>query len=248
MFKGSADVVKVDKHFSKANVYLSDNYNIILRREFVSECGKSISCRKILDLGCGDGSIGASLQHQSEKVVFVDQSTSMLHEVRKRLVNQTSSEVNIVHGSAEEYLLNTGEGYDTIICFGLLAHLREPISVLLQIAGRVELNGSLFIQNTDADHFYSKVNVVYRTLVKLVNRRAYNHSAIEKKQILALLESQGFTMIREYRYIQSLMFFSRVLTGRIKYMWTKNIFGVPGLPQRHAWGNEYLYHFVKYSD
>lgn len=111
-----------------------DGLNISILRQF------PIGVRRVLDLGCGTGALGAALKQRAAlEVVGVTFSQDEAKEARKRLNK-------VVVADLEEF----GDGlelgrFDAVVCSHVLEHLRQPQQLLRQLHNCLSPRGILFI-------------------------------------------------------------------------------------------------------
>ena len=88
----------VKVHFDTTATYLKDNAIIPLRKRLVREILGDLRGLRILDAGCGDGSISVAFVKHNH-VTFLDISTGMLNEVAKAVPVEHSSRAELIQGN-----------------------------------------------------------------------------------------------------------------------------------------------------
>lgn len=109
------------------------------------------SPNKVLDLGCADGSLGATLVQQGHQVIGVD-----LHEspgVRDRVHDFYEADLEKGIPAA------VGDGFDTVIAADVLEHVRDPQATLDQIREVLRPGGTLIVSVPNFGHWYPRARV-----------------------------------------------------------------------------------------
>lgn len=139
---------------------------------------------KLLDLGCGNGNVLASLVSYPEKELYgMDLSEKMIEEARQRLPEG----VNLCVGDAER-LPYADQSFDIIICNASFHHYPKPDVVLEEIR-RVLKKGGIFILGDPTVPFAWYQKIVNFTL-RFMDTGDYHIYA--KKEITRLLTEHGF--------------------------------------------------------
>lgn len=97
--------------------------------------------KKVLDVGCGTGAVGATILEEVEYLVNLDISIGLLRLCRKNLSNRTK--VKFVQGSAFQ-LPFKDNSLDAITSWAVLHHLDDVDLALSDISRVLSSNGILF--------------------------------------------------------------------------------------------------------
>jgi ubiquinone/menaquinone biosynthesis C-methylase UbiE len=176
--------------------YLRKRFAIQLRAELVAEAVLPLVGARILDAGCGDGSI--SLQFAgANRLTLLDASPAMLDRARATAEELGAGDVQFVHGTLQDF--RADEGFDLVLCIGVLSHLDSVEDALQRLAQLVRPAGRLILQLTDADHWLARLQGVVR------RRRAeqsygYRVSRTTRASVIAAAERAGLRLIAERRY------------------------------------------------
>lgn len=109
------------------------------------------SPNKILDLGCGDGSLGALLAEQGHTVTGVDRQEEP--GVRGRLHDFYEADLEKGIPSA------VGDGYDVVVAADVLEHVRDPGEALDQIRAVLRPGGTAIVSIPNFGHWYPRARV-----------------------------------------------------------------------------------------
>ena len=221
-------------------------YHIRVRIETVTEFLNGAKFDRILDIGCGDGSISLPLLTEENQLMLLDMSEEMLARARSRIPAGQSDRVEIVKGDfmsaqLEEY------SFELIICIGVLAYIDSLKPFLEKLASLLKPGGKLVIEWTDNFHFVSRLIRPYhklRSVFVTPKVRLARHSSDE---IIEILREIGFEVDGSYRYCSPLPVVRRLLSQDINYRLIRAIHGNVRR-NRAAWlGEECIFHFHKTS-
>ena len=130
------------------------SYYQLERADLVAELPKPIG--RALDIGCGEGGVGRSLQAAGATEVH---GVELLEAAAAR----ARESLDEVIASSVEDALASGvlKGpFDTICCYDVLEHLVDPGAVLVALRGLASRGGRLHISIPNARHFSLIVDLV----------------------------------------------------------------------------------------
>lgn len=104
--------------------------------------------RTVLDLGCGDGRLGALLTEQGCRVVGVERDPEAAETAKARLDRVVV--VDLEDGSVADVL--GGDRFDVVVLCGVLEHLADPGAVLAQATALLSAEGRLVAVVPNAAH------------------------------------------------------------------------------------------------
>lgn len=103
-----------------------------------------ISCKKILDLGCGTGIYFDLLMNYADEVEALDISSDMIHIARAYCKENKIQNIHPRTGSAESLDYKDGL-FDTVIAFDLLHHVKRVNSVVHEAHRVLKRGGHFFV-------------------------------------------------------------------------------------------------------
>ena len=115
---------KIQQAFDQPQRYLTGTvYNITIRMETVQDFVRGRGrVERILDIGCGDGSLSLQLLNPDTRITLLDRSEAMLRTAASRIPDSLKANVSIVNDNLLTTELPTDE-FDLIICVGVLAYV-----------------------------------------------------------------------------------------------------------------------------
>jgi ubiquinone/menaquinone biosynthesis C-methylase UbiE len=188
------NISKTKEYFENPEKYLRKSYGIKTRK-FILEnyLFKNLKAKlKILDVGCGDGSITEFLAQPPNQIVYVDFSQPMLERV-EALNNGRFDNYKLFNSDLDNFRID--EKYDVVFAIGLLAHVGDVVQALAKLTSFVKEGGMLVIQYSDYNHWISRINY---SLYSLLNKNDLNR--IKRSDIVQCLKSLGMNVENSYRY------------------------------------------------
>ena len=219
-------------------------FDIQIRVETVEQFTQDRALDRVLDIGCGDGSLSAPLLARCRQLTLLDLSSKMLELARQKIPAERVNDVTVINGSFLASNLGP-QSFDLILCVGVLAHVDSPAAIIAEIARLAKPGASIILEFTDAFHFWGWPVVVYQKLLKLLRPEPYPLNRLKARNIIRLLEENGLTPVALYRYGLPPLGTSKFAGQEEMYKMTRSLFG-PSDGNRNAWmGNEYIFHLQK---
>jgi S-adenosylmethionine-dependent methyltransferase len=132
----------------------------VVRQEVVArqlaECLPDLPSRRVLDIGCGQGTQALRLARRGHVVTGLDSSVQLLDDFRAALAAEPAEvgdRVRLVQGAAAAIAeLFAPSSFDVVLCQGVLMYFPDPGPLLDAIAQVVAPGGlvSLLVRNGDA--------------------------------------------------------------------------------------------------
>jgi SAM-dependent methyltransferase len=201
------------REFFDSDAYLTHNPIVKIRARLVAELLSDLRGAKVLDLGCGDGSVSRALLATGNDVTFVDVSDVMLARARKAVIPPGGGRAEYVQSDVLAW--EPQSEYDAVLCIGLLAHVTSPERVLEQAARATRAGGRCVVQITDAGRPLGWVLTRY---AQLRPGKRYPLNRLTAHDLAALAGRHRFTPIAARRYGLLVP-----MTGRLPYRWQQRL-------------------------
>jgi ubiquinone/menaquinone biosynthesis C-methylase UbiE len=230
--------------FSEPARYLARDFHVRIRADIVQALVGNQAFQSILDVGCGDGTLSLPLLRQANELTLLDVSRNMLTLARSHIPSTSLEKVKLEHADFMEAALEP-EGYDLILCLGVLAHVDSPARALEKIVALLRPGGSIIVQNSDARHPVGWLFNEYEALRNLMLHMPYAPNWVGHKELTKMLDSRGMRLSAVYRYNLPIPGMARLLTSAALVRLNRLLYGTPA-NNRLAWlGGECIYHFIK---
>lgn len=128
-----------------SDAYVCGNPIISVRAQLLSEMLRDTRDSRIIDLGCGDGTLTRPLMRDGNRLTLVDFSRRMLDRARA----QFPSDAPVEFVEADVLRYHSPEPADVVVCVGVLAHVSSPEALIAHIAGLMRPNGICVLEITD---------------------------------------------------------------------------------------------------
>jgi S-adenosylmethionine-dependent methyltransferase len=159
--------------------------------------------RRVLDVGCGQGTQALRLAAAGHSVTAVDSSPSLLAEfaaARASLPPEARDRVRIVE--ADILAMPVEGAFDVVLCHGVLMYYADPAPLLDMLARRVAPGGllSLLVRNADGLALRPGLQGDWPTARAALSGTAYrnrlglNTRADRRADLTAALASRGLTV------------------------------------------------------
>jgi ubiquinone/menaquinone biosynthesis C-methylase UbiE len=192
---GREDSRAVRDFFERPDLYLNRNATTLrLRSVIVRELLGSAAGARILDLGCGDGSLSIQFLHEARQLTLLDRSVGMLEVARQNIPAVHGAKVSMVNA---DLLENAGppERYDVVLCVGVLAHATSMEEVIALIADLLVPGGRAVVQITDHNQLLTRLTRAYWRL-----RRRLSTNETRLSSIVDLSSRYGLRLAAIQRY------------------------------------------------
>lgn len=178
-----------------------------------------LSARRILDVGCAAGAVGAALRaRQGAEVVGIDINPDYAAEASERLDQ-------FICGNLEDFTQRDLEQdigtFDCIVAADVLEHLRDPWHVLDRLVTVLEPGGYLVVSLPNVRYLATALHVYIRGTWPRERVGLFDATHLRwftERDMLAMLTGAGLTVER----VDHLF---RLLTRQTKYDWIARYFG-----------------------
>lgn len=236
----------VGKYFGDPRNYLDiRRYVIEIRKETVKDFTAGRRFTRILDIGCGDGSISIPLLDFQNHLTLLDISCKMLSRALSKVPAVLSSHVETINQDLIAASLDANS-YDLILCIGVLAHVDSPPAVMSKVASLLRPGGFLVLECTDAAHFSNRLTVLWgRTKGAFSKPSGYRSNLMSAEFVLQMAKQEGLDLVSSYRHNLALPTMRRFFSQKALQVMTRAIFGTAS-QNRNAWlGKECLLLFTR---
>ncbi len=111
-----------------------------------------VNWQRLLDVGCGDGSISLQLLTSGSHLTLLDLSANMVALAKKNVPEEFSANVVVRNENFIGASFNS-DPFDLVVTVGVMAHVDSPNTFLAEIRTLLRPGGSLIIEFTDSQHF-----------------------------------------------------------------------------------------------
>jgi ubiquinone/menaquinone biosynthesis C-methylase UbiE len=221
----------------------SRDYNIRLRAEVVRAFSATSKNERMLDIGCGDGSISLPLLAPNNRLTLLDLSTSMLKIAESRIAKKFLGQVETINSGFMEAQLEP-KSYDLILCIGVLAYVDDLPSFCLKLASLIKPGGTAVVECTDSNHFVSHLISGYGKLRGLFGPAKVPLCLRPSADVQKALFQVGFRLQQSFRHSLPLPIVAKLFSQSFHYKIGRLVFGRPPF-NRNSWlGNECISSFI----
>jgi ubiquinone/menaquinone biosynthesis C-methylase UbiE len=239
-FSSEPDKVNsVKAYFDEPATYLSRRADIRIRAEAVKHFTEGKKLNRILDIGCGDGSISLPLLNGDNSITLMDLSASMLAIAKSRIPSEYSANVQLLMGDFMTAEL-VPKSYDLIICLGVLAHVDSPGKAIQKIASLLAPGGSLILEFTDSRHFVGRMTRFVLNLNHARKPPPFPVNLLTVGEVRKWCGAAGLSPQSAFRY--TWWAFRWILSQNTLYRLMRFVYGRPSRSRNGWMGNEYICH------
>lgn len=155
-------------------------------------CREGFSGLKILDVGCGVGSISLYLANQGARVTGIDISPRAI-----AIANQAKKDTGVRNVAFRQSSLRAEpRTYDLIVCFEVIEHIKNDGAFVTQLCANLKSNGLLVLSTPSKNNLLYRLGWYSRFDTEVGHLRRYTPA-----DIAGLLNSHGFT-VRTIRSVE----------------------------------------------
>jgi 2-polyprenyl-3-methyl-5-hydroxy-6-metoxy-1,4-benzoquinol methylase len=241
----TSKVERVKSLFEVPEKYLGPRqFDIRIRAETVQRFTENLTVDRILDIGCGDGSLSLPLLPRSKRLTLIDISGKMLELARRKIPGERLNDVDVINENFIDAKLEP-QSFDLILCVGVLAHVDSPGAVIAEVVRLAKPGASVILEFTDSFHFWGIPIVVYQNLLKLLRPQPYPLNRLRRRQVLGLCHENGLSEAELYRYGLPPLGTAKAFGQEKTFQMTRSFFGSSDR-NRNSWmGNQFIYRLQK---
>ncbi len=196
--KSKSDCVR--EVFENTPHYLrSREVDIRFRIEIVRMLASAVKWQRLLDIGCGDGSISLQLLTAASHLTLIDLSASMVALAEKNISEDLATNVVIRNEDFIAASFDT-EPYDLVVSVGVMAHVDSPDVFLTKIKSLLRPGGNLIIEFTDSHHFVGRLGHLWGNMKEVVAPAKYPTNQFSFSDIALLFKRHDLRLVSAFRY------------------------------------------------
>ncbi len=224
-------------------------FDIRIRVETVQEFTRGVTFEHILDIGCGNGAISLPLltRCQCQHLTLMDISANMLALARENITPDLRNKVEFINENLMSFNFDP-QGYDLVLCLGVLAHVDSPEAVIAKISGLLKPGGTLILEVTDSYHPVGRAIAVYHRLLNFIRPTTYNLNRVRIADIIRTCLKCRLIPSAFYRYSLPPPGSHRVFSQNTLYRITRAVFGSSDHNRNEWLGNVFIYRLDKQSN
>jgi ubiquinone/menaquinone biosynthesis C-methylase UbiE len=227
--------------FERSGRYLEGRrYDIIIRAETVADMAASLEFERILDIGCGDGSISLPLLRPGRHLTLLDFSSNMTAIARSSVPRHLAASIEVRNEDFTTAIFME-HSFDLIICMGVMAHVDCPDQLIQKIKRLLRPGGTVILEFTDAYHPASWLGRSVNAIKRLAAPPKYPVNLFSYNRVRAHLGKYNLRPSSLFRYALPRYFWlERVVSQEFRYRIVRNIFGDYKRNLNRFLGNEYI--------
>ena len=147
-----------------------------LRLGYIEQHVKSLTDKKILDVGCGGGILAESMAQAGAEVVGIDMSETPL-SVAKLHLHEVGLKVDYRQVTVEQLATESPNSFDVITCMEMLEHVPDPASVITACYKLLKPGGQAFfstINRNPKSYLFAIIGAEY--ILRLLPKGTHDHS------------------------------------------------------------------------
>lgn len=207
---------RVKSYFSRPELYLSRRFDVRFRSDTAASLIRDVKGSKILDVGCGDGTVSARFLKSGAFVTFADISESMLSLAMANTPPELRCHARYLKVGLEE--ISESEKYDLVVAFGLIAHVDSVSEAIGKLSRLVKDGGRILIQVSDYGRFLTRILYVYGMIAEILQGHvSYEKNKVTVMDIESCANREGLEVSEIRRYGMVLPLMKAVLPDEILY-------------------------------
>jgi predicted TPR repeat methyltransferase len=227
--------------FENAPHYLrTRQVDIRFRLEVVRTLADTVKWRRLLDIGCGDGSISLQLLTSASYLTLMDLSASMVALAKKNVSEDLAANVVIRN---ENFIAASfdAEPYDLVVAVGVMAHVDSPDEFLAKIQSLLRPGGNLIVEFTDSRHFVGRLGRLWGNVKEVVAPAKYPTNKLSFSDVALLFKKHDLRLVSAFRYARiPLPGIDRIMSHEMQYKLAQLLFGGSSNNRNSRFGNEYI--------
>jgi len=151
---------------------------------------------KLLDVGCGDGTVGYFSKNNYKFIYGIDVSETALKIAEQRSIITKKININ------DETFPFEDNYFDAVICLDVIEHVFEPVDLIKEISRVLKKEGILVISTPNIRYWHHLFDIVCKgKFPKTSNDTGYYDGGhlhyFTYKDIQNILETEGFKIVKK---------------------------------------------------
>jgi 2-polyprenyl-3-methyl-5-hydroxy-6-metoxy-1,4-benzoquinol methylase len=237
----SSKIVGVKTVFEDVSRYVGSRWvDIQVRADTVRAFAEETTWSRLLDVGCGDGSISLPLLSSQSHLTLLDLSANMLARVESRIPRTLAANVELHNG---DFMCASFDpaSFDLIVSVGVLAHVDSPDQFVAKLKSLLRPGGRLILEFTDSRHFVGRLSRAMGALKEIFAPAKYPTNRLCIEDLKQIFGNHSLELVSSFRYSTiPIPLLERLVSPEILLSIVRFIFGRSG-KNRNSWlGNEYI--------
>lgn len=155
-----------------------------LRLDYIDNIA-NITCKKVLDVGCGGGILSESMAVRGAEVTGIDMAEKALKVAKLHLL-ETGNKVDYRKVPVEELAKEMPQQFDVVTCMEMLEHVPEPASIIQACHELIKPGGHVFfstINRNPKSYLFAIIGAEY--VLNMLPRGTHDYAKFIKPSELA---------------------------------------------------------------
>lgn len=190
---------QVQTFFNRPQFYLDKNVGLVIRAQVVRELVNDVPHSKILDIGCGDGSLSLQFQDLAHQITLVDFAVNMLNLAKSKVPKHLVDRITFIQSDFFNY--SPEDDFEVVFCIGVLAHVSSLHAAIKKISSYMNGGNYCILQFTDQGQLISRLTLLYYKFLHLLNIKSlYPLTLIRHEEIKEIVEQHDLDIIQKKCY------------------------------------------------
>jgi 2-polyprenyl-3-methyl-5-hydroxy-6-metoxy-1,4-benzoquinol methylase len=226
--------------FENAPHYLGNRrVDIRVRTNAVKAFADMVAWQRLMDVGCGDGSVSLPLVGANSHATFLDLSSSMTERVGAKIPKRYAENVQVRNEDFMTAAFSTE--FDLIVSVGVMAHVDSPEKFISKIVSLLRPGGHAIIEFTDCRHISGRLARFTSDLKEFMAPAKYRTNRLSFREVAGIFERQHLRLVSVFRYTTlPIPGVQRIANSEFQYDMIERVFGRVGRNRNQWLGNEHI--------